>query len=76
MKELKAKIKQCSDERRIYKAKLEEVYEVVVGDNDFYRYEQKEFIEFLNMVYGDYLLMQFATSDEYIELLRRREEVM
>ena len=76
MEELKAKIKQCVDERRIYKAKLEEIYEVVVGDNGFERYQQEEFVEFLNMVYGDYLLMQFATSDEYIELLNRREEVM
>lgn len=76
MKELKAKITQCVNERRTYHEQLEHIYEVVVGDNGYERYDHIEFVEFLNMVYGDYLLMQFATSDEYIELLRRREEVM
>jgi hypothetical protein len=73
MKELKEKIKQCTYDRRIYKAKLEEIYEVVLGDNGFKRYDQAEFIDFLKMIHGDYLLMQEATSDEYIELLRRQE---
>jgi len=74
MKELKAKIKQCADERKTYKEQLEHIYEVVVGDNGYERYDHIEFVDFLNMVCGDYLLMQFATSDEYIELLRRQGE--
>ncbi|MCS5590713.1 MAG: hypothetical protein NZ824_12185 [Candidatus Thioglobus sp.] len=74
MEQLKAKIKQCADERRTYQEQLEHIYEVVAGDNGYERYDHIEFVDFLNMVYGDYLLMQFATSDEYIELLRRQEE--
>jgi hypothetical protein len=76
MEQLKAKIKQCADERKTYREQLEHIYEVVVGDNGYERYDHIEFVEFLNMVYGDYLLIQFATNDEYIELSRRREEVM
>ena len=73
MKELKNKIKQCADERRTYREQLEHIYEVVLGDNGYERYDHIEFVDFLKMMHGDYLLMQEATSDEYIELLRRQE---
>jgi len=73
MKELKNKIKQCADERRTYREQLEHIYEVVLGDNGYERYDHIEFIDFLQGIHFDYLLMQEATSDEYIELLHRQE---
>ena len=74
MEQLKAKIKQCADERKTYKEQLEHIYEVVVGDNGYERYDHIEFVDFLQGIHFDYLLMQHATSDEYIELLRRQGE--
>ena len=74
MQELKNKIKQCADERKMYQEQLKHIYEVVVGDNGYERYDHIEFVNFLKMMHGDYLLMQEATSDEYIELLHRQEE--
>jgi hypothetical protein len=73
MQELKNKIQKCAEEREEYKQKLEEIYEIIVGEKGFERYEQSEFVDYLNTIHGDYLLMQHATSDEYVELYNRME---
>jgi hypothetical protein len=73
MQELKNKIQKCAEERSEYKQKLEEIYEIILGEKGFERYEQAEFVDYLNIIHGDYLLMQHATSDEYVDLYNRME---
>lgn len=74
MKELKAKIKQCADERREYKSKLEEVYEMIVGEDGLNRYTQEEIIDRISEYYGAYEMLTHATSDEYVDLYNRMLE--
>jgi len=74
MQELKDKIKLCSDERKEYKAKLEEVYEMVAGDNAINRYDQAEIVDRIKEYYDCYQLLTYATSDEYVDLYNRMDQ--
>lgn len=73
MQDLKQKIKKCADERREYKSKLEEIYEMLVGDDGLNRYTQEEIIDRIQEYYGAYQLLTHATSDEYITLYNRMD---
>ncbi len=53
---------------------LEQIYEAVVGDYAIDRYTHEEIVLIINDMYDDGQLLQEATSDEYIELLRRQKE--
>ena len=74
MQELKDKIKLCSDERKEYKAKLEEVYEMVAGDDAINRYDQAEIIDRIKEYYDCYQRLTYATSDEYVDLYNRMDQ--
>ena len=74
MQELKDKIKLCSDERKEYKTKLEEVYEMVAGDNAINRYDQAEIVDRIKEYYDCYQLLTYATSDEYVDLYNRMDQ--
>lgn len=74
MQELKDKIKLCSDERKEYKAKLEEVYEMVAGDDAINRYDQAEIVDRIKEYYDCYQLLTYATSDEYVDLYNRMDQ--
>ena len=55
-------------------SELEKIYEAVAGDDAINRYTHDEIIERILEMYDAEQLMQEATSDEYIELINRREE--
>ena len=74
MQELKDKIQQCADERKEYKTKLEEVYEMVAGDDAINRYDQAEIIDRIKECYECYQLLTYATSDEYVDLYNRMDQ--
>ncbi len=55
-------------------SELEKIYEAVAGDDAINRYTHDEIIErILEMYYAEQLIQE-ATSDEYIELINRKEE--
>ena len=54
------------------KNNLAEIYEAVAGDNAIKRYTHEEIIQRVLDMYDAEQLLQEATSDEYIELLRRK----
>ena len=74
MQELKDKIQQCADERKEYKTKLEEVYEMVAGDDAINRYDQAEIVDRIKEYYDCYQLLTYATSDEYVDLYNRMDQ--
>ncbi len=55
-------------------SELEKIYEAVAGDDAINRYTHDEIIERILEMYDAEQLMQEATSDEYIELINRKEE--
>ena len=55
-------------------SELEKIYEAVAGDDAINRYTHDEIIERILEMNDAEQLMQEATSDEYIELINRREE--
>ncbi len=54
------------------KNNLAEIYEAVAGDNAINRYTHEEILQRILDMYDAEQLLQEATSDEYIELLRRK----
>jgi len=55
-------------------SELEQIYEAVAGDDAINRYTHDEIIDRILEMYDCYALMTYATSDEYIELVNRKEE--
>jgi hypothetical protein len=75
MNELKAKIKTLANDRKIYQAKLEDLYTAVTGDKEaFFTIDHTEVINMALMANESFTLMQYATSDEYIEIYNRMLE--
>lgn len=54
---------------------LEKIYEAVAGDDAINRFSHEELIQVIKDMYYSDQLIQVATSDEYIELVNRKEEV-
>ena len=54
---------------------LEQIYEAVAGDYAIDRYTHEEIILIINDMYYSDQLIQEATSDEYLDLVNRRENV-
>ncbi len=61
--------------REVIKRELEQIYEAVAGDDAINRYTHEEILQRILDMYDAEQLLQEATSDEYIELINRKEEV-
>ena len=61
--------------QQIMKKELEQIYEAVAGDNAINRYTHEEILQRILDMYDAEQLLQEATSDEYIELINRKEDV-
>jgi len=55
-------------------AEKEEVYEMMVGDDGINRYTHEEIMERIKDLYEAYSLLTYLSSDEYIDLINRRED--
>ncbi len=61
--------------REVIKRELEQIYEAVAGDDAINRYTHEEIILLIkDMNYSDQLIQE-ATSDEYLDLVNRRENI-
>jgi len=54
---------------------LEQIYEAVAGDDAINRYTHEEILQRILDMYDAEQLIQEATSDEYLDLVNRRENV-
>ncbi len=54
---------------------LEQIYEAVAGDDAINRYTHEEILQRILDMYDAEQLLQEATSDEYLDLVNRRENV-
>ncbi len=61
--------------REVIKRELEQIYEAVAGDDAINGYTHEEILLLIkDMNYSDQLIQE-ATSDEYLDLVNRRENV-
>ncbi len=61
--------------REVIKRELEQIYEAVAGEGAIDGYTHEEIILLIkDMNYSDQLIQE-ATSDEYLDLVNRRENV-